>query len=195
MQTCKYKYDYEQLITNYIEYNLNKDIKYNNDNPLPDCYTSTAKGILSFNGPYLISYTTPVAKLIHTKYNTYLFIDSYKYSATTTKQLAKLTDAIPAAVVRVYVTDLESSFKSIANKYMSTIYATYKRCIRARNAKHIKITVAAYKNAMYSILPELHHQTRKATLRKLGELPNIPDKLNKFTRPIMLSVLKDKGLL
>ena len=201
MRACKSTYDYKQLVANYIEYNLSKDTEYNNGNPPPDYYTCTAKDRysdtyrLSFNGQYLISYATRVAKFVRTKYNTYLLIDSHKYSVTTSNQLNKLVTALPATVICIYVTDLENSFKHIVDQHMNDIYETYRRCARARNSEPLKAAIATYKTIIHGTLPELHHQTRKAVQRKLATLPNIPNELNKFTRPALKHVLQDRDIL
>ena len=196
MKSCKSQYDYEQLVFNYIEYNTNNNnIEYNNGKPLPDRYISTAKGRLSFDGSYLVSYNTRVAKFIHTKKATYILIDKSKYSNTTTKQLRLLCNRVPSNIIRVHTIDIDDSFNSIKDYYLTEIYNIYKYCKKARASKPLQAAIIAYKSNILSIIPELHPSTRKATLRKLQELPNIPDKLNKFTRPILLSVLKDKGLL
>jgi len=195
MQACKSQYSYEQLITNYIEYNTNSNIEYNSNEPLLDKFTSTAEGRLSFDGPYLISYSTQVAKFVHTKKANYLLIDEYRYSSTTSKQVRILRDNLPNNVHIINTSDIDDSFNSIKNYYFTRIKETYKYCKKARVGKPLQATLEAYKSVIQSILPELHYKTREATLRKLQELPNIPDKLDKFTRPILLSVLKSKKLI
>ena len=194
MQACRSQYDYAQLVSNYIKFNLS--MKRNTElSHVADKFTSTAKSRLSFDGPYLISYNTRVAKFVHTKKATYVLIDEYKYSNTTTKQIGILHGYLPDDITTLYVTDLEASFNDIKDEYITAIHNSYEHCKVARNGKRLQTTIEAYKSFIQSIISELHPSTRKATLRKLNTLPNIPDKLNKFTRPIILSVLKDKGLL
>jgi len=199
MRACKSQYDYAQLVSNYISYNTNDNIVYNNGESLPSKFTSTAKGRLSFDGPYLVSYNTRVAKFVHTKKATYILMDEYKYSTTTTKHLnnlrSHLRSILPNNVTPIYVTDLDSSFNELKEEYVTAIHNSYKHCKRARNGKRLQEAIEEHKAAILSIIPELHPSTRKATLRKLNALPNVPSKLNKFTRPVMLSLLKDKGLL
>jgi len=195
MQACKSTYNYTTLISNYITHNCNNKISYNREEALPSKFTSTAQNRLSFNDTYLISYRTRVAKFIHTKKDTYLFIDKYNYSVTTSKQLNLLHWLRPENIITIYVTDIDNDFKTVLNDCFNDIYDNYKYCKRGRNGKRIREAIEASKSAILSILPELHPSTRKATIRKLQELPSIPDKLNKFTRPILLSVLKYKGLL
>jgi len=202
MQPCKSDYDYEQLVTNYIEYNINSNIEYNNGEPLPDKFTSTAQRRLSFDGPYLISYNTRVAKFVHTKRATYLLIDINSYSNTTTKQLRTLQQivlngiyTVTKGVIIIETTDIDNSFNAVKDYYFERITDTYKYCKKARVSRPLQAALEAYKSFIQSILPELHYKTREATLRKLQELPNIPDKLDKFTRPILLSVLESKGLI
>ena len=194
MQACKSQYDYTQLVFNYIEYNLavNKDITVPS---ITDKFTSTAKGRLSFDGPYLVSYSTRVAKFIHTKKATYILTDVYKYSNTTSKQINILRNYLPNHIIAIGTTSIDYSFSYIKDYYFTCIYDTYTYCKRARNGKHLQYAIETHKSVIRSIILELHPSTRKVTLRKLNTLPSIPDKLNKFTRPIILSILKDKGLL
>jgi len=194
MQSCKSQYDYEQLVTNYIEANTVQ--KYKEGEVLINGrYKETAQGRLSFDGPYLVSYNTKVAKFVHTKKATYILIDEYKYSTTTSKQLRILRDNLPNNVHKINTSDIDNSFNAIKDYYFARITDTYKYCEKARVSKPLQAAIETYKSIIRSILPELHYKTREATLRKLNGLPNIPDKLDKFTRPILLSVLKNKGLL
>jgi len=194
MKACKSQYDYAQLVSNYIKFNLH--IKRSTDLPdVADKFTSTAKGRLSFDGPYLISYSTQVAKFIHTKKAIYIFIDKDKYSITTTKQLGVLRGFLPTNIIMVEAANIDDSFNSIKDYYLNCIYDTYAYCKKARNGLSLQTAIEAYKAAILSIIPELSPSIRKATLLRLNTLPTIPNKLNKFTRPVTLSVLKDKGLL
>jgi len=176
MYPCKHHYSYEELVENYITYNINTNtnIVYNEGKPLDTQYLSTAKGRLSFNKEYLISYETEVAKFVHTKKATYLLIDSSYYSSTTSKHLNILFKMLPSPIISIYTTDIENSFTDIVKYYMDYIHLNYEKCKTARKGSKLRAAIEINKSTIQSILPELHSSTRKATLRKLQELPNIP---------------------
>jgi len=188
--TCKSRYDYDTLIRNYFRHNLTPDASQ----PEP-CHTSTANNPLNFEGEYLFSYSTSIARIVHTKHSNYLLISTYSHSKTTSKQTRILKENAPSSIILLNVDDINNDFCDIKEQYFTSIKEVYSWAKAARKGKHLQIALELYKQAIHSILPELHHQTRAATLRKLANLPNIPDKLDKFTRPILLSVLAERGLL
>ncbi|HHB52553.1 MAG TPA: hypothetical protein ENK75_05870 [Saprospiraceae bacterium] len=193
MKACKSNYDYEQLIENYIEYNLN----YKKDDKIEEKYTSTAGQRLSFRGPILISYNTPIAKIISTNKGTYLLLSKNTYSVTTSKQMNILRYKWKRAytIIETEITLNSIHFKEIVNELNQIISNYNEKCIRARNGHILQQRVQGAIKVIQSILPEVHHQTRKKIEKQLKEYPGIPDKLNKFTRPPLLSVLKNKGIL
>jgi len=190
MQACRSDYSYTTLVSNYIEYNTS-----GNTEPLHQRYTSTANGRLSFEGPYLSSYSTRVAKVIHTKRNTYLLVNTASYTNTTAGHLSTLSNCTSASIVRLSTVSLTATFKEVVDEHLTHISSAYLRCRKARNGDIIQAGINSHVSVIRSVLPELHHQTRAAIERKLTILPVVPDKLNKFTRPALLFVLKERNLI
>jgi len=194
MYLCKSRYDYERLIANYFEANL-KQQYISGEISIKPSWASTAGRRLSFRGEYLISYNTSIARIVHTKLHNYLYVSTYSYSNTTSKQIRLLKENTPSSVILINADNINSNFCDIKDQYLSTIIDTYRSCKTARKGVPLQNLLNFYKQTILDVIPELHHQTAAATLRKLALLPNIPDKLDKFTRTALFSVLKERKLL
>jgi len=191
MYSCKSQYAYRDLIANYFEANL-KQQYISGEISIKPSWASTAGRRLSFRGEYLISYNTSIARIVHTKHANYLFINPYRYSNTTSRQIQILRENIPSSVIVLNVNSINNTFCDIKDQYLSIIKDTYSICRTARQGSPLRGLVTISKQA---ILSELHHRTAAATLRKLALLPDIPNKLDKSTRTALFSVLKKRKLL
>jgi len=194
MHSCKSQYDYNNLIANYFDANL-KPQYTSGELLIKPSWTSTAGKRLNFRGEYLFSYRTPIARIVRTKHNNYLFISTCRYSNTTSRQIQILRECVPNSITVLNVDDIDNSFCDIKDQYLSIIKDTYSICRTARQGSPLRGLVTISKQAILSIVPELHHRTAAATLRKLALLPDIPNKLDKFTRTALFSVLKERKLL
>ena len=188
MKSCKSKYDYEQLVQNYIEHNV-----YNTS--YKEQHSSTASNRLSFHGSRLYSYNTAIANFVKLDNKLWCLITNNSYSITTTKQTGKLMNKltewdIPFIATSAIFTD---SINLILEENYNKLINIYKTLPAKRNMQ-------TYKQSIDCIISFLKTQKNsypkevKPYLNNITKLPNIPKKMDTFTRPAFKLELKRIGL-
>jgi len=189
MVACKSQYDYSQLCFNYIEHN-----KFNNI--YKEKHSSTANNRLSFSANYLYSYQTIIANFVIMGKHKWCLITNENYSATTNRQIETLIAALNHWKVPYIKSD---------NIHLNTINSVfdseYKKLLKIYKSLPSKRNMLIYKYKVEEILDFFNSQLNfypaevKPFLDNINKLPNIPDKMDAFIRPVFKSELKRIGLL
>ena len=191
LQPCNTKYEYETLISNYLKCVIDPTLT----DPLITC-TSTAKERMSFNGNYLYSYRTAVAKYVPTEDNGVLLVTTNKHSQTTAKHLGILRSMAINRIITVDTYDIDAGLSEVANDLFTRITNLTIRAADARGSTTTHTTQRNYLIAqLNNLLPVLHHSTRAMYKRKLSALPDIPSTMNKFTRTAYKAVLQHRNII
>ena len=193
MRACKSKYNYEQLCNNYIEANINTLY----DVPVSKNFTSTAEDRMSFDKDLLISYSTPVARIIKDTNTTYLFITNTNYSVTTTKQLNILKSVVRNYKINIiHTNNIWNTFLEVIDEYIQLIHKFYTKDIfTIRKLELHKSKILNFKSTVEQLYKEIPKERTKQYIEQLNKYPELPNKLNKFTKKALYEYMKDKGLL
>lgn len=191
MQACKSAYDYSQLCYNYIQANLDNLL------PVKYTYTSTANGRLSFNDDTLTSYNTVVARIIKGIATDYLLISTTKYSVTTSRQLGILEEVANRFPIKVvYTKCVWNTLQDVLDEYMSMVQEFYStKLLRIRKPENYLNMLLKQKQVIKQLYIEVPKKKRNECISQLNKYPDMPTRLDKFTRAVLRNHMEIQGIL